>query len=74
MKKRIMVTGGCGYIGSHTAVALIENNFEALIFDDLSISNKDLSIISLRYFNPIGAHDSGQLGELPNGIPNNFMS
>ena len=204
MKKRIMVTGGCGYIGSHTVVALIENGFEVLILDDLSNSNKevldriktitgtkpkllevdlknsflcdnmfcynknieavihfaahkavsesvekplmyyhnnlyalinvlvamekyninnfifsssatvygnpeilpiteknktqrpfspygntkkvseevieditnsnkDFSAISLRYFNPIGAHDSGQLGELPNGIPNNLM-
>lgn len=204
MKKRIMVTGGCGYIGSHTVVALIENGYEVLILDDLSNSNKevldrikiitgvrpkllevdlkdsflcdnifrynknieavihfaaykavsesvekplkyyhnnlyalinvfvamgkyniskfifsssatvygnpdklpiteknktkrpfspygntkkiaeeileditnsnkDLSVISLRYFNPIGAHESGQLGELPNGIPNNLM-
>lgn len=204
MKKRIMVTGGCGYIGSHTVVALIENGFEVLILDDLSNSNKevldriktitgtrpkllevdlknsflcdnmfcynknieavihfaahkavsesvekplmyyhnnlyalinvlvamekykinnfifsssatvygnpeilpiteqnktqrpfspygntkkvaeeiiaditnsnkDFTAISLRYFNPIGAHDSGKLGELPNGIPNNLM-
>ena len=32
-----------------------------------------MSVISLRYFNPIGAHDSGQIGEFPNGIPNNLM-
>lgn len=42
MKKRIMVTGGCGYIGSHTVVALIENGFEVLILDDLSNSNKEV--------------------------------
>ena len=39
MKQKIIVTGGCGYIGSHTVVALIENNFEVLIIDDLSNSN-----------------------------------
>lgn len=39
-KKKILVTGGCGYIGSHTVVSLIENDFEVLIIDDLSNSNK----------------------------------
>ena len=39
MKKKILVTGGCGYIGSHTVVSLIENGFEVLIVDDLSNSN-----------------------------------
>ena len=204
MKHRIIVTGGCGYIGSHTVVALIESDFEVIIIDDLSNSNKQvlerikkitgvtpklfnndlkdafltdnafkynkdidavihfaahkavsesvqkplmyyqnnlgslintlmametyginnfifsssatvygnpetlpitessetkrpfspygntkkmaeeiiqdvvkanssLSAISLRYFNPIGAHDTGLIGELPNGVPNNLM-
>jgi len=36
MKKKILVTGGCGYIGSHTVVCLLENNFEVVIADDLS--------------------------------------
>jgi UDP-glucose 4-epimerase len=39
MKKKVLVTGGCGYIGSHTVVALIQNNFEVIIIDDLSNSN-----------------------------------
>lgn len=43
------------------------------ILKDLAVSNKDLSIISLRYFNPIGNHSSGLIGEDPNGIPNNLM-
>lgn len=204
MKQKIIVTGGCGYIGSHTVVALIENGFEVVIIDDLSNSNRkvldrikkitgvtpklfnndlkdaflsdnafrynknidavihfaaykavsesvekplmyyqnnlcalintliametyninnfifsssatvygnpktlpimesdeiqrpfspygntkkiaeeiiedvvkantNLSAISLRYFNPVGAHESGLIGELPNGIPNNLM-
>ena len=33
MKTKIIVTGGCGYIGSHTAIELIENDFEVVIFD-----------------------------------------
>jgi len=43
------------------------------ILRDLSISNDIWSIVSLRYFNPIGAHKSGKLGERPTGIPNNLM-
>lgn len=36
-------------------------------------ANKSANVISLRYFNPIGAHDSAQIGELPNGTPNNLV-
>ena len=43
------------------------------ILDDYTKSKPDFSAISLRYFNPIGAHESGLIGELPNGIPNNLM-
>ncbi|MFZ3588992.1 UDP-glucose 4-epimerase GalE [Bacillus sp. DJP31] len=43
------------------------------ILGDLYVSNKDWSIALLRYFNPIGAHESGRIGEDPNGIPNNLM-
>lgn len=43
------------------------------ILDDFTKSNNDFSAISLRYFNPIGAHESGLIGELPNGTPNNLM-
>jgi UDP-glucose 4-epimerase len=41
MSDKIIVTGGCGYIGSHTAIELIENGFEVLILDDLSNSSKE---------------------------------
>lgn len=40
---------------------------------DLSNSDKEWGIVLLRYFNPIGAHKSGLIGENPNGIPNNLM-
>ncbi len=43
------------------------------IFRDLYVSDKDWSIALLRYFNPIGAHKSGLIGENPKGIPNNLM-
>ena len=43
------------------------------ILNDLYISDSNWSIAILRYFNPIGAHESGLLGENPNGIPNNLM-
>ncbi|MCR5146665.1 MAG: UDP-glucose 4-epimerase GalE [Clostridia bacterium] len=43
------------------------------ILTDLYVSDNGWSIILLRYFNPIGAHESGLIGENPNGIPNNLM-
>lgn len=43
------------------------------ILRDLFISDESWSIALLRYFNPIGAHESGRIGENPNGIPNNIM-
>ena len=43
------------------------------ILRDLSASDKEWKIGCLRYFNPVGAHESGLIGEDPNGIPNNLM-
>ncbi|MCX7694370.1 MAG: UDP-glucose 4-epimerase GalE [Caloramator sp.] len=43
------------------------------ILRDLYVSDNEWSIVLLRYFNPIGAHESGLIGEDPNGIPNNLM-
>ena len=43
------------------------------ILSDLYVSNNEWNIVILRYFNPIGAHKSGLIGEDPNGIPNNLM-
>ncbi len=44
MKDKIIVTGGCGYIGSHTVVELLENNYEVVILDDLSNSSEETII------------------------------
>jgi UDP-glucose 4-epimerase len=43
------------------------------ILKDLYTANKAWNIVLLRYFNPIGAHSSGRIGEDPNGIPNNLL-
>jgi UDP-glucose 4-epimerase len=43
------------------------------IMRDLYASDRDWSLALLRYFNPAGAHPSGEIGEDPNGIPNNLM-
>ena len=43
------------------------------IYSDLAASDSQWNIVILRYFNPVGAHESGIIGEDPNGIPNNLM-
>lgn len=43
------------------------------ILCDLAKVEKEMNLIALRYFNPIGAHPSGNIGEQPNGIPNNLI-
>lgn len=43
------------------------------ILEDVANTHEGWNITSLRYFNPIGAHDSGTIGEDPNGIPNNLL-
>ncbi len=43
------------------------------ILKDLWVSDPEWSIVLLRYFNPVGAHESGLIGENPKGIPNNIM-
>ena len=40
---------------------------------DMNVSDHSWNVVLLRYFNPIGAHESGLIGENPNGIPNNLM-
>lgn len=43
------------------------------ILTDVCVADKAFSVVLLRYFNPIGAHESGMIGENPQGIPNNLM-
>lgn len=44
-----------------------------MILTDECVADKELSVVLLRYFNPIGAHESSLIGEIPNGIPNNLV-
>lgn len=43
------------------------------ILSDFSAANPDFCVVLLRYFNPVGAHVSGKIGELPRGVPNNVL-
>ncbi|MDR9366085.1 MAG: UDP-glucose 4-epimerase GalE [Balneolaceae bacterium] len=43
------------------------------LLKDLQTANPDWNVALLRYFNPVGAHESGEIGEDPSGIPNNLM-
>jgi UDP-glucose 4-epimerase len=43
------------------------------IMRDAATSDSNMQFVSLRYFNPVGAHESGLIGEDPNGVPNNLM-
>lgn len=62
-----MPTGGCTNPYGQTKF-MIEQ-----ILTDATVADPELSVVLLRYFNPIGAHESGLLLEDPNGIPNNLM-
>ena len=43
------------------------------IMRDLAKADQNMNLLALRYFNPIGAHPSALIGELPNGVPNNLI-
>ena len=62
-----MKTGPCSNAYGSTKL------FIEQIIKDAGIADPDFSAVLLRYFNPVGAHASGRIGEMPNGIPNNLM-
>ena len=62
-----MKRGSCSNPYGWTKVMMEE------ILEDAAVANPKLSVVLLRYFNPIGAHESGLIGEDPQGIPNNLM-
>ncbi|MBE5767692.1 MAG: UDP-glucose 4-epimerase GalE [Clostridiales bacterium] len=62
-----MPTGGCTNPYGWTKCMI-----EQILFD-LAKSDPEWTLVLLRYFNPVGAHESGRIGENPNGIPNNLM-
>lgn len=84
--KRIIFSSSATVYGSPKTVPITEDFplsttnpygttklFLERILSDLCVPDPDWSVVLLRYFNPIGAHESGLIGEAPNGIPNNLM-
>ena len=62
-----MKRGSCSNPYGWTKVMMEE------ILEDAAKADEDLTVVLLRYFNPIGAHEAGRMGEDPQGIPNNLM-
>ena len=62
-----MTVGGCSNPYGWTKFMIEE------ILMDAARADKELGVVLLRYFNPVGAHESGLIGEKPSGIPNNLM-
>lgn len=63
----------CSQIGDTTNPYGTSKYFVELILKDLAHVDKEINIKVLRYFNPVGAHPSGMIGESPAGIPNNLV-
>ena len=84
--KKIIFSSSATVYGAATTVPLTEDMptgatnpygktklFIEHILSDIFVSDNDWSVVLLRYFNPIGAHESGTIGEDPKSIPNNLM-
>lgn len=70
--ERLPLTEDCKIGGTTNPYGTTKLMIERIL-NDLYISDNSWAITILRYFNPIGAHKSGLIGENPNGIPNNLM-
>lgn len=84
--KNIVFSSSATVYGIPTTVPLTENMptsclnpygwtklMNEQILRDVAVADSELSVVLLRYFNPIGAHESGLIGEMPQGIPNNLL-
>ncbi len=84
--KRIVFSSSATVYGDPESVPLVESaktgptnpyghtkHMVEQILNDLAAADKDWAVSNLRYFNPVGAHVSGTIGEDPQGIPNNLM-
>jgi len=85
--KNLVFSSSCTVYGEPDVIPVTENtprkpanspygNTKSIgedILKDTVISGAKMKLISLRYFNPIGAHESAEIGELPNGIPSNLV-
>ncbi len=84
--KRIVFSSSATVYGDPEALPLTENNriggttnpygtskyFQEIMLTDVYKADKEWTVVLLRYFNPVGAHESGLIGEDPKGIPNNL--
>jgi len=70
--QEIPITENCP-IGTPTNPYGVSKVMVEKILQDLAFADNEWSIALLRYFNPVGAHKSGLIGELPNGVPNNLL-
>lgn len=68
----IPITETCKVGGTANPYGTSKFMVERILQDAVS-ANPHLSVVILRYFNPVGAHESGLIGEDPNGIPNNLL-
>ena len=66
------LTEESGPLGCTNPYGWTKNMIEQIL-RDVCTSDPEMSVVLLRYFNPIGAHESGLIGEKPAGIPNNLM-
>lgn len=81
--KKIVFSSSCTVYGAPSQIPIVENSplqestspygSTKLIGEHILRDNKWVDSISLRYFNPIGAHESGLIGELPLGVPANLL-
>ncbi len=84
--RNLVFSSSCTVYGNPEEVPLLETSrlsavnpygrtklFTEHMLKDIHLAEPTLNIALLRYFNPVGAHKSGQIGEDPNGIPNNLM-
>ncbi|GLB67892.1 UDP-glucose 4-epimerase GalE [Arthrobacter mangrovi] len=84
--KHLIFSSSCSIYGNATEIPLTESSAPGptnpyakskwiceQILEDICATHPDWSVTALRYFNPVGAHESGLLGEDPTGIPGNIM-
>ncbi len=69
--ERLPLTEQCR-VGGTTNPYGTSKYFQEIILNDIYKSDNEWTVVILRYFNPVGAHASGLIGESPNGIPNNL--
>ncbi len=70
--EKIPLTEDC-YVGNTTNPYGSSKLIAEKILSDICLSNQDFNATILRYFNPVGAHESGEIGESPRGVPNNLL-